>query len=155
DGREYSSKHWHLPRSAERTGRCAPAGPFALERPHPDVAELDQVVVAVVLQAGEALRELSPVGRWVTGPGRLLAGRVVELVDHHTVADDREVLSDRLDLVVVPRALRRDPGVRQVDRVEVVHRPRLLWLAARAVVDLDLVSTVDRHPRLRGGRGPG
>src|SRR6202008_1071371 len=64
-------------------------------------------------------------------------------------ADDRVVLADHLDLVGVPLALRRRAGVLEPDLVEVVDRPGLLRLAGLPVVELDLLSTVDRDPRRR------
>ena len=63
------------------------------------------------------------------------------------------MLADPLDLVGVPLALRRRAGVLEPDLVEVVDRPGLLRLTGVPVVDLDLLSTVDRHPGLRVARG--
>src|SRR5207248_10310815 len=105
----------------------APAG-IRLQLLHPNVAEIDQIVVAVVLQPDETAEELPQI-RWrIAGPRGLLPRRDVELVDHHAIADNRVVLPDNLDLVVVPGALRGDPGLVQTERIEVVDRPRLLRL---------------------------
>src|SRR4051794_38810349 len=134
----------HLPKPGlagagnARTGR-----PLVLQLPHADIAEIDQIVVAVVLQPDESAEELPQIRRRVTGPRRLLPRRVVELIDHHAVADHRVVLADNLDLVVVPRALGRRPGLIQRERIEVVDRPGLLRLTGGPVVDLDLLSTED------------
>ena len=96
------------PPKGGRPGGCSHSRPATrLQRPHPNVAELDQIVVTVVLQPDVAIGELPQIRRRVTRPGRLLSRRVVELVDHHAVADDRVVLPDDLDLVVVPLVLRR------------------------------------------------
>src|SRR5688572_26641725 len=104
------------PGTPVRTGaavrRRPPSGYAFSQRPHPDVAQLDQVAATVVLQSDEAAGELAQVGRRVAGTRRLLARRVVELVDYHTVADDRVVLADDADLVVAPHTLRRGTGLR-------------------------------------------
>src|SRR4051812_41637155 len=84
-----------------------------LEGPHPDVAVLDGVAASVVLQSDVSAGELPQVGRRVTLARGLLAGRVVELVDHHAVTDDGVVLPDDADLVVVPLVLGGRVGVGQ------------------------------------------
>src|SRR5690606_369182 len=119
-----------------------------LQLSHSDVAELDQVVVAVVLQTDVPVDELTQVGRRVTVPGRLLAGGVVELVDHTPVAEDGVVLPLHADFVFVPLVFGCHTRLAVVHRIEVVDRPGLLRFSRLAVVDLDLVSTVDGNPGL-------
>src|SRR5690606_19193952 len=145
----------HLSRGHARgwagaAGSCPPHRPGGGlgHGPHADGAVLHEVVVAVVLQTDEPAGELAQVGRRVTGAGGLLPRSVLPLVDDLAVAQDRVLLPDDADLVVVPHALIRDAGLLETDRGEVVDRPGLLRLAAGTVVDLDLVAAHDRDPRL-------
>src|SRR5690625_2947622 len=90
--------------------------------PHAHVAELHEVVVAVVLQADEAAGELAQVGGRVTRARGLLPRRVLPLVEDLAVAQDRVVLADDADLVVVPHPTLRHPGVVELDDAGVTER---------------------------------
>ncbi len=127
--------------------RDRPLDRARVQRLHADVAVVDDVRRAVVLQADEAPQELAVGGRRVARARGLLARGVLEHLQHLTVAGDRVRLADDLDLVVDPRPARLDLRLSGVQRREVVHGARLLRLGRLVVVDLDLVTAVDRDPR--------
>ena len=119
----------------------------------------DAVVAAVGLQAEVPLRELARHRRRIAGARGDLRDRVVELVDHLAVDQDRVLLADRADLELVPHALLEalvSPRLLRVEVAEAVDRAGLdrigaagaRVVAGQRLVDLDLMAAVDLRPVL-------
>src|SRR5690606_39666774 len=127
-----------------RPGRTAGSGQVL----DPDVAVGEHVGGAVHLEPDVAGGEPAPVRARVVRARRdeVLTAGVVELVDQHTVAEDRVVLALHPDLVVVPGALLRPARTGQAHPVEAVDRARLVHVAGGGVEHLDLVPELDGGP---------
>src|SRR5690606_23065301 len=117
----------------------------------PHVAEGDDVPVgAVRLQSdvsdGATSARAGVVGTAWEGQAR----DVLELVDDLAVADHGVVLADDADLQLVPLPLGCGIGSVEPDVGEAIDRPglaRVVPAPVRGVVDLNLVTAGDSHPR--------